>query len=422
MEETKHPLPPNIESEQKRQKILILLCWLVYVASYFGRYSYNSNISPLMQDYEVSRASAGLIGTLFSIAYGGGQIVNGLFCRRYNKKIVLPIALGVSAVMNLLGFFKVPFDLIKYLWFINGAAQSFLYSSLICILANNTDEKNLKLSIVAMGTTTACGTLLAYGTSALCSLVNWYKLSFLIGAILLFVVATLFFVGYPKLGYDTPVYENKKEAKTKEGENSKAVPIAFLMVTLCVLAVFVNFIKDGINTWMPTILHESYGLPDSLSIIFTLALPCVAIFATALALALHKKFKDFAVLCGVMFVGTVLCLLLVLLLIGKTHWIIVVLPFACVALLTSAINTVITTIAPLMLRGKVDSGKATGLFDGFCYLGSALSSYTLGLITDIYEGWTVSLGVLCGLAVFAILISFAYKFISDAVVKRTKAE
>lgn len=405
-------------AEQKRQKLLIFLCWLVYVVSYFGRNSYNSNISPLMQDYGVTRAAAGLSATFFSVAYGTGQIINGLFCRRYNKKIVLSVALAVSATMNLLCFFRIPFNLIKYLWLINGAAQSFLYSSLICILANNTDEKNLKLSIVVMGTTTATGTLLSYGTSALCSLFESYKFSFLIGGAILFVVAALFFTGYPKLGYDTQMYVNKKDDSADNKKGSAAISIALLMVTLCILAVMVNFIKDGINTWMPTILHESYGLSDSLSIVFTLALPCVAIFATPLALALNKKIKDFALLCGVMFIAPAVCLLLVLIFIGNAHWIFVILPFAVIALLTSGINTVIVTIAPLMLRGKIDSGKATGLLDGFCYLGTALSASVLGLITDVYEGWTVSIGVLCGLSVLAIVISFTYKFVSNAIAKK----
>ncbi len=410
------------KDEQKRQKLLILLCWLVYVVSYFGRNSYKSNISPIMQDYGIDHAAAGLSVTFFSVAYGTGQIINGLFCRRYNKQIVLSTALAVSATMNLLCFFNIPFGLTKYLWFINGASQSFLYSSLICILANNTDEKNLKLSIVVMGTTTATGTLLSYGTSALCSLFNAYKFAFMAGSIILFAVAALFFIGYPKLGYDKQMYVNKKEQETESGNGSKAVPIVLLMATLCVLAVMVNFIKDGIDTWMPTILHESYGLSDGLSIVFTLALPCAAIFATPLALALNKKIKDFAVLCGVMFIAPAICLLLVLLFIGEAHWISVVVPFTVIALLTSGINTVIVTIAPLMLRGKIDSGKATGLLDGFCYLGTALSTWILGAITDVYEGWSVPIGVLCGLTVLAIAISFGYKLMSNAIAKKKKID
>lgn len=408
----------NEKREQKKQTLLIILCWLVYVVSYAGRYSYSSNLTLIMKDYDVTRAAAGLSVTLFSLAYGAGQIVNGMFCKRYNKRVVLSIALLVSSITNVCCFFDIPFTYIKYLWFINGAAQSFLWSSLICILSQNMDEKHLKTSIMAMGTTTAIGTLICYGLSALFSFLGNYKLSFLTGAVFTLCVSVLFFIAFPKLTsvkqFVSIENETKKQAEPSTGNSSSAVlvSVSLFVVTLCVLSVFNNFVKDGLNTWMPTILKENYGLSDGLSIVFTLALPFASVFATMFTMFLNKRIKDFAALCGIMFCGAAVCIFIVLLLIGKGHWIFVVIPFGIVALMMSGINCTITTFVPLLLRDKMDSGKATGLFDGFCYLGSALSGVGLGLITDLFDGWTVPLAVLCALSVLAILISLGYLLIT----------
>lgn len=45
------------------QKTIIWLCWLVYAIAYLGRYSYNANISMIMDDYNISHATAGLVTT-----------------------------------------------------------------------------------------------------------------------------------------------------------------------------------------------------------------------------------------------------------------------------------------------------------------------------------------------------------------------
>lgn len=407
---------------QKKQKLLILLCWLVYVVAYSGRYSYSSNINPIMTDFGVSESNAGLAVTLFSIAYGAGQIVNGMFCKRYDKRLVLPIALAVSALMNVLCAVRVPFFLIKYIWFVNGAAQSFLWSSLICILSQNTDDKNLKLSIVAMGTTTAVGTLLTYGTSALCSVFGKYRLSFAVGATLLLIVAVLFFFGFPRLTADERFDRVKSGAEQESKSSGGTQSIVLLMVTLAILAMFCYFIKDGVNTWFPTILKESYGLSDSMSIVFTLALPFASVFAAPILLKVNKKIKDFVVLCGIMYFMAAVCIAAVLLMLNLSHWLTIVLPFIVVALLMSGISNTITTFAPLLLRQHMDSGKATGILDGFCYLGSALSAYGLGMVRELSEGWSLPFVVLCVLALLAVCVSIAYKFVSSSLAKKSESK
>ena len=48
--------------------------------------------------------------------------------------------------------------------------------------------------------------------------------------------------------------------------------------------------------------------------------------------------------------------------------------------LASSLNSLITSIYPIFMRGKVDSGFYAGMLNGFCYLGSTISAYGLGYI------------------------------------------
>ena len=75
--------------------------------------------------------------------------------------------------------------------------------------------------------------------------------------------------------------------------------------------------------------------------------------------------------------------------------------------LSSSLNSLITSIFPLFMRGKVNSGLFAGVLNGFCYMGSALSSYGLGAVADNF-GWTAvfyTIGIFC-LLTFIVWIGY----------------
>ena len=107
---------------------------------------------------------------------------------------------------------------------------------------------------------------------------------------------------------------------------------------------------------------------------------------------------------------------LILLIIGLLETTQIVLTLIClgiVALFMHTIGSVVTSIAPLELREKMDSGILAGLLNGFCYVGSIISSYGLGVIADNF-GWTVALYFLFVLSAIPgvfLLIKYGMKYI-----------
>ena len=74
----------NLDS-MKKQKLLILLCCLVYSFAYAGRYSYSANIGSIIDFYGITRAEAGVVSTFFFFSYGVGQLLNAFLCKFYPK-------------------------------------------------------------------------------------------------------------------------------------------------------------------------------------------------------------------------------------------------------------------------------------------------------------------------------------------------
>ena len=385
MEETK-----TVKQAKKKLNALpIIMCWLAYTAAYLGRFSYASNIISIESFYGVLHADAGLVSTCFFFAYGAGQVINGIFNKRYNKKYVMSGALIVSAIVNFLFFLRIPFNYLKYLWLLNGVAQSVLWPCLIALLSDTLKKSDLPSALVALSSTVATGTFLAYGASALFTYFNAFYLSFLFGTISMAIIAVLWVFKYNKAFVLNVERDEEEETTTQSTQKTKGVlgrAIIILLVVLCLCAVVDNLVKDGLNTWVPSILKENFHLDDSLSIILTLVLPVLGFFGGSFNPYLEKKLKSFVPLLGFWFLLTAIFTVVVILFLN-TSWIVVLLSFGLISLFTHGANGVVTGMAPLYMRDKINSGLLAGILNGCCYVGSTISSYCLGLVAD-NVGWT----------------------------------
>ena len=54
----------------------------------------------------------------------------------------------------------------------------------------------------------------------------------------------------------------------------------------------------------------------------------------------------------------------------------------------SGINNIITSIFPMLYASKGNAGTLAGVLDGFCYVGSAITAYGLGAISEKVGNWT----------------------------------
>ena len=202
------------------------------------------------------------------------------------------------------------------------------------------------------------------------------------------------------------ISEKEKTANTEGNWNRKIFMLS--VCALCFCGVGVNLIKDGLTTWVPSILKEEYSMTDSISILLALFLPIVAVFGNLCALRVHKKVPDYVTHCCIVFA---LIAVLIGVIIGclEVKWVILMLLCLVVAnFLASSLNSLITSIFPMFMRGKVNSGFYAGFLNGFCYLGSTISSYGLGYIADHF-GWTAVFGVLMTVCITVIIIWGGYK-------------
>lgn len=397
-------------SNERTSLLLIWLCWLVYATSYIGKVNYAANINPIMDRYGINHSEAGLVSTLFFCTYGIGQVFNGIFSKRYNIKWVVFGCLILSGAINLSVPFLPSFAPVKYLWAINGFSLSVLWPTLIRQLSETLPTKHMEKATAIMGTTVAVGSFFVYGTSAVFSTFTSFEAVFYTSAAVLFLVALIWIIFLPGLLTDCESEPNKSISE----EQQRCVPckksVRNLIPLLSLLAFFgiiTNLVKDGLITWVPSILKESYNLDDSLSIILTLALPLISVFGNELALIVHRKIFNYIYQCALTFGVSAFFIAAVIIAFNLNSLSIAILSFTVVSLLVSSLNSLITSIFPLFMKEKLNSGLIAGILNGFCYVGSTVSSYGLGNIAD-NSGWYAVFITLLVASLIPPVMSFVY--------------
>lgn len=386
---------PQKEYSHKCAALLLFLSWLAYTAGNVGRMNYAASMVAIIQETGAAKTIAGLVSSFFFFAYGAGQLLNGLLCHKYDSRLFIFAALMLAAVANFCMPFCDSVSAMKWFWLLNGIVQSVLWSSLVKLQSEYLNEKDIGRSIIVMSTTTASGTFIAYGLSALNIAFFSWRITFYIAAALLIAsgFAWLFGIGYVQK--HLPKFDIKKTVQTKNGKCISA-PIIFSLCLVCAFAAANGFVKDGINIWMPNLLFEVYDIESYFSIILTLLLPLVSIFGAYLAKLAYQKIPNDVLLIGLFFVVGGGLTALIFWLYQDTMFGTVAL-FAVVSCIIAAVNNLITAAIPFRLRTVGRSGFFAGILNAFCYAGSTLTSFLLGALAD-KSGWNaVILLLMCAL-------------------------
>ena len=390
-----------LSSEKKQESRIIFICWLAYTAAYVGRLNFSASNVAIIEALNVTKPEVGLVSSFFFFAYGAGQLINGILSKHYNAKYMICGSLAVSSILNLLMPICADVAVMKYIWLINGAAQSVLWSTLIKTLSDFVSDKKLPSAILAMSTTVAIGTLVSYGIAAIFARFGSWKAIFYVASVILAVAAVVWVSLYG------PSKKKSAEVKTIGADKVKMTKAVGLALVLAAIAGIANgFIKDGITTWVPSVLYEEFGLTKSFSILLTLFLPMVSTLGATIAKKTHEKIQTHATMNMIFYAASaLLCTGIIFSL--KAHSLpAIMICFIGVACTMAMINNVITSMFALDYRRSLNAGFAAGLLNTFCYIGSTTTTYVLGSVSQS-SGWNAVFIIMLAVCIAACVICLA---------------
>jgi len=399
-----------MSNSKKRNYLLILICFLVYVSTYFLKYSYNANIINIKEKFGVSHSEAGLVTTMFFISYGIGQFVNGILARKYNLRICFPIFISISCALNI-GVFFTPIDkfyIIKYLWLINGAVLSALWPCVIRMLTSNINEEYKDKAILVIGFVSAAGTSLTYALSSLFTKIENFNLIFIFAAIIGVLFSIVWLLSYDYIS----IPEGEKALGKKEVVHKEKERVSFYFYTCVIglLTIVATFTRDGIENWCPKILYDMFNFDKSLSIFITIIGPILQFIGAIIAVELKKVIKSHILLSTISILASILFLGLGWIF-SFNEKVTIALAMVAAVLFASTVINITTTILPMVWSKYRNSGFYAGIFNGCAYLGSAISAFGVGYIADT-STWGNVFKLITIILAGSIVISSIYIIIS----------
>lgn len=389
----------------KLGNFVFLLCWVAYFTSYIGRYNYSAAMADIVETGAIPISKVGLIGTAYFFCYGAGQIVTGFLGDRFSPFILVFAGLLTSAAANGLMFCFPSYGPMSVIWAVNGLAQSMIWSPILRIFAEILPREQQNKACINITSTVALGTLASYGLSmVMMSLFSW-RAVFSGACVTLAAVAFLWAAGSKKILAAAPrqeqsaVHAGAKESPSPRKTGGALFPLlAASGVAALVFPVAVHgILKDGMTSWVPTFISESFDTTPAISVLFTMVLPVVNLVGAYAADFINRRVTHNEVnACALLFAVATLALCGIAFL-GRLS---VVVTVACLAVVTSSmlgINTLFINVIPVLLGKNGKTSSISGLLNSIAYLGCAFSTWGIGFTVE-HSGWglTTFLWVLLG--------------------------
>lgn len=410
--------PVRVEKEYRYWRIRIFYSmYFGYVFYYFTRKSFTFITPFLTTELGLTKASIGLLGSLFAVFYGVSKFASGILCDRSNPRYFMAIGLILTGICNLWFSFSSSLLVLALLWCINGWFQGWGWPACTKQLTHwySRSERGKWWSICATSHTVG-GFFIAYAAAYPAAWFGW-RAGMLFPGILcvgigLWLLNRLRDVPQ-SLGL--PCIEKfKGEEQILHKTEESTLPIKKILFEqvlnnkyVWVLALsyfFVYIVRTAVNDWGPLYLAEKSYSP-------TQAALCVSLFEVggffgvlAAGWGSDRWFQGrripVIVLSSALLVFSVLGL-----------WYILPNQIVLASLLIAIIGFLV--FCPQMLVGlaaaecvsKKAASTSNGFVGCFAYLGAAMAGYPLGKVAEIFGwyGFIVAL-ILCSLAILLIVL------------------
>ena len=394
------------------EKFLFWLCWIAYFSTYIGRLNYSASLTGIILSEGFSKGQAGMIGTAFFFAYGAGQFVSGFLGDRLAPKKMVFTGLMVSGLCNLAMAGAKSSGLMTAVWCVNGLFQAFIWSPMIRLMYEYYKTETRMKACVSLNSSVPIGTMAAYGLTALVIWLSGWRTMFVLAGAALIGTSLFWITGMKRV--ERYAAESRKMEEMPSGETGGSAKAAVNWKSLLIqsgflflmMALFVQgALKDGVTTWVPTYISETYGLSAILAITSTMVIPVFNLLGVYLAsFANIHWFRNEVRTAGAFFVVSAAAILVLRLSSGRS----MAVSFLMLALATTAmmaVNTMLIAVLPSYFGVIGRASSVSGLLNSSVYAGGAVSTYGIGALS-VALGWNATIVIWFLMAAVSAVICF----------------
>lgn len=376
----------NKLTDKKQIRRLTALFALTYMISYMTRINYGAVISEMEKVSGISKAMLSMALTGSFITYGIGQVISGICGDRFSPKKLLGVGLLTTILMNFMILFcQNPWQMLA-VWCVNGFAQAFMWPPLVKLMTTFFYEEDYKKASVEVSRGSSYGTIAVYFLSPVMILLSGWKSVFFVSAVCGVVMLFLWQRFCPDSGIIN--------TSVPKWENGHSFKLLFGPLMLCIMAAIVlqGMLRDGVTTWMPSFISETYDMSNRISILTGVILPVFGIFSFQIASAVYRKKITNPLSCAGLFfavgVGAALGLIVVF---GKNAMLSVLFSALLIGSM-HGVNLMLIAMLPIYFQKYGNVSTVSGVLNSCTYVGSAISTYGIALLSEEF-GWRFTLSI-----------------------------
>lgn len=370
---------------------LILLFACTYMVSYLTRINYGTIISAMVNQTGFAKDSLSMALTGSFITYGVGQIISGILGDRFSPKKLVACGFIVTIVMNILLPFCVNPWLMCALWCVNGFAQSFMWPPLVRLMSSMLSVEAYQKASVRVSWGSSVGTILLYLCSPLIlSILSWQWVFWICAA-----CGICMLLVWLKAAPNGEVKQTVKP-QNMQSKNLKGI-FSPLMIAIMVAIALQGMLRDGVTTWMPSYISETYHLDSGVSILSGVLLPLFSILSFQVSSRMYGGRLKSPVSCSAIIfaMGTVAAFGLFL--INGTSAAVSVLLSALLTGCMHGVNLMLICMIPPFFKREGNVSTVSGVLNSCTYVGSAVSTYGIALLSE-WIGWRYTVLLWCAIA------------------------
>ena len=429
-------LPPRPVGFKTRRGLNWFTVGLLYAMFYMCRYNFRFAGPGMREEFGWTAGDISAIAAWFSIAYGTGQLLNGLFCDRIGGRAsMLMGAIGSIAITLVIGFspWTSSFAAFAIMWMVNGYIQAAGTPGMVKINAAwfNKEERGLFAGIFgfmiqsgqAMISALAPVLLAGFSFAAFAVGPGKWRMLFCIPPIFLGLVAIWFYLvaaqspdeaGFPNTVRDD--VDNSEGTTVSLWASFKFVFSNPLVWFYAVAYGCTGAVRHAADQLAPMYFEDCLGFDMKTNLhpaaAFTLVLvPVVAVCGSVLSGWISDRFfKGNRYPVAMVLYYTEACVIASATAVMALHIIspnamgifIGCLILVLIAVTANSTHSIVGAAAPVDIGGKKMAGFASGVIDSFQYYGAAIGLFITGKLLDVSlpGDYTVWFGLMTCFAFF----------------------
>lgn len=391
--------------EQNRTRRVSWICSMAYFMSYIMRLGFAAGLVEITTAMNISQSTAGLACTGLFITYGAGQFLSGYLGDRIAPRSLIAFGMLGAAACNLAMALSTQAGAMIAIWCVNGVFQALLWPPMVRLMAEALDSEDYRKASKMVSVAANIATMAVYAIMSLFVRMHIWQGYFYLSAILGTAGAFVFLAGTKGLSSGPARAKDKAGASAKETKLGPIV-IASGLPLIMLAIVMQGMLRDGVTTWMPSLIADTANMGASASVLSAAVLPVFSVICINLAAGIQKRMPNDTLSSMWLFAACAVCAGVMLPLLGSA-----VAAIICMAVITGcahAINFLLICHVPSFFAPYGCVSSVSGLINSCTYIGSAASTYGIALISDAY-GWPATVIGWCVISLFGALFCLAVK-------------